>query len=207
MTASTNATAHPAAKPAGLRERMRVTVRAEVVAVARRLFSTQGFDRTTVDQIAAEAGLSRASLFRYFGTKEDIVLVDLEEHGRHMAEALAARPEQERPWPALRRTFDVLVRLHEDTPEEVLSYLRMLQETPSLRARNFEKQLKWQELLVPEIARRLGVAPDQPDDPRPNALVAAALACLDAAATGWVAGEGSVPFATLLDRAMGALTE
>ncbi|WP_338785161.1 TetR family transcriptional regulator [Streptomyces sp. DG1A-41] len=102
MTDSAGTPARPAAKP-GLRERMRATVHAEVVDVALRLFIEQGFDRTTVDQIAAESGLSRASLFRYFGTKEDMVLVGLEGTGRQIAEALAARPDDERPWEALRR--------------------------------------------------------------------------------------------------------
>ncbi|KUO15390.1 TetR family transcriptional regulator [Streptomyces dysideae] len=197
----------PARKPPGLRERMRATVRAEVVEVAHRLFAEQGFDRTTVDQIAGEVGLSRASLFRYFGTKEDIVLGRLEESGRQIAEALAARPDDERPWEALRRALDVLTRMNEAAPEQTLVYLRMLQETPSLRARHHEKQLSWQELLVPEIARRLGVGPDRPEDTRPGALAAAALACLDVAATGWVACEATVPLAVLLDRAMGALEE
>ncbi|MFF5372762.1 TetR/AcrR family transcriptional regulator [Streptomyces sp. NPDC013187] len=195
-----------AAKP-GLRERMRATVQAEVTDVALRLFTEQGFDGTTVDQIAAEAGLSRASLFRYFGTKEDIVLVGLEDTGRQIAEALTARPDGERPWEALRRAFDILIRMNEAAPEQTLSYLRMLQETPSLRARHHEKQLRWQELLVPDIARRLQASLDQPEDPRANALVAAALACLDAASTGWVACEGAVPLAVLLDRAMGAFVE
>ncbi|MER5836751.1 helix-turn-helix domain-containing protein [Streptomyces sp. NPDC002130] len=120
---------------------MRATIRAEVTEVALRLFIEQGFERTTVDQIAAEAGLSRASLFRHFGTKEDIVLVDLEEIGRQIADALAARPDEERPWEALPRAFDVMTRMNEAAPERTLSYLRMLQDTPSLRARHYEKQL------------------------------------------------------------------
>ncbi|WP_030037888.1 TetR/AcrR family transcriptional regulator [Streptomyces resistomycificus] len=208
MTDSAASTsAQSAAKPPGLRERMRATVRKEVVEVALRLFVEQGFDRTTVDQIAGEVGLSRASLFRYFGTKEDMVLQGLEESGRQIAEEFAARPEDERPWESLRRAFDVLTRSNEAAPERALSYLRMLQETPSLRARHFEKQLRWQEMLVPEIARRLDVSLDRPEEIRPNALAASALACLDAAATGWVACEGTVPLAVLLDRAMGTLTE
>ncbi|MGW0841251.1 TetR family transcriptional regulator [Streptomyces sp. NPDC002787] len=207
MTEPARSADRPARKPPGLRERMRATVQAEVVEVAHRLFTEQGFDRTTVDQIAGEVGLSRASLFRYFGTKEDIVLGRLEESGRQIAEALAARPDDERPWEALRRAFDVLTQMNAAAPEQSLSYLRMLQETPSLRARHYEKQLSWQELLLPEIARRLGVSPDRPEDTRPSALAAAALACLDVAATGWVACEGTVPLAVLLDRAMGALRE
>ena len=99
------------------------------------------------------------------------------------------------------------LRCPKTAPERTLSYLRMLQEAPSLRARHDEKQLRWQEMMVPEITWRLGASPDQPEDPRPNALVAAALACLDAASMGWVACEGAVPLTVLLDRAMGAFTE
>ncbi|MDX3638561.1 TetR family transcriptional regulator [Streptomyces sp. MB09-02B] len=208
MSETPRTAAQPARKPPGLRERMRATVQAEVVEVAHRLFTEQGFDRTTVDQIAAEVGLSRASLFRYFGTKEDIVLGRLEETGRRIAEELAARPDDEQPWQALRRAFDALTRINETAPpERVLSYLRMLQQAPSLRARHHEKQLGWQKLLVPEIARRLGADPSRSEDPRPGALVAAALGCLDVASAAWVACEGTVPLAVLLDRAMGALAE
>ena len=186
---------------------MRAAVREEVIAVAQRLFNEQGFDRTTVDQIAAETGLSRASLFRYFGTKEDIVLSGLQDVGRHIAAELAARPDDERPWEALRRAFDVTVRWTEERPEQALSSQRMFKETPSLRARSFEKRLAWQELMVPDIARRLRADRGRPEDVRPAALVAAALACLDTALTRWVACEGAVPMAELLDRAMGAITE
>lgn len=207
MTDSADIANRTSPKPPGLRERMRATVRAEVTEVALRLFTAQGFDQTTADQIATEAGLSRASLFRYFGTKEDIVLAGLEGDGQEVAEALASRPDEERPWPAMRRAFDVLVRVNEEAPEQTLSFLRLLQETPSLRARHFEKQLRWQEELVPEVARRLGASTNRPEDPRPTALVAAALACLDAAARAWVACEGDVSLASLLDRAMGALAE
>ncbi|MDX5564155.1 hypothetical protein PYK79_13690 [Streptomyces sp. ID05-04B] len=80
-------------------------------------------------------------------------------------------------------------------------------DTPPLPARHFGKQLGRQELLVPELARRLGGDPDRPEDPRPTALVAAALACADAATTGWVACEGTVPMAVLLGRAMSAVAE
>ncbi|WP_327320947.1 hypothetical protein [Streptomyces sp. NBC_01235] len=61
-------------------------------------------------------------------------------------------------------------------------------------------------MLAPEIARRTGAGPGRPEDPRPNAPAAAAAGCPDAAATGWVACEGKVPLAVILDRAMSAPT-
>src|ERR1700722_18266982 len=188
----------------GLRNRMREAMRAEVVETAFRLFAEQGFERTTVDQIAAEAGLSRTTFYSYFGTNEDVVLSHLEGLGHQMSEALAGRPDTEDPWQSLRRAFGVITEGIDQTPGHALALMRMLQETPSLRARHWEKQLAWQSLLVPKIARRLagGAAADL----RPRALAGSALACLDAATDAWTAGDGEVPLPALLDQAMGTLT-
>ena len=77
----TETAASPAGVPDGLRSRVRRAMRAEVAAAALELFITQGFDNTTIDQIAAAAGMSRSSFFRYFPTKEDTVLGDLAGYG------------------------------------------------------------------------------------------------------------------------------
>ncbi|MDH6590012.1 AcrR family transcriptional regulator [Streptomyces sp. SAI-133] len=195
----------PTERPS-LRDRQRAAVRAEVTDVALRLFAQQGFDQTPVDQIAAEAGLSRATLFRHFGTKEDIVLGDLKDRVHEIADVLASRPENETPWEALRHTFRVITGAWDKAPQQALDYLRMIRETPSLRARYWEKQLSWHEALLPETARRLNLDADDLADPQPDALVGSALACLDAAAATWVACEAAVPSSLLLDRAMAALT-
>lgn len=196
-----------AATRPSLRERVRASVRAEVTDVALRLFAEQGFEQTTVDQIAAEAGISRATLFRHFGTKEDIVLGRLKERGEQIGEVLRSRPEDEAPWDALRHTFHVLTDANDNAPEPALRYLRMVRETPSLRARYWEKQLTWHAALAPEIGRRLAARTDEADDPRADAMVGAALACLDAAISAWVACDAATSASTLLDRAMGALTD
>jgi len=190
--------------PPTLRSRATRAVRAEIAAVAMRLFLEQGFEKTTVDQIAAEAGLSRTSFFRYFATKEDVVLGHLEELGQLVLDALAARPAAEPAWQALRHAFDLLIEEGNALPEQGLAMSRMLQDTPSLKARQLGKQLGWQDLLAPEVARRLGVPAEAPD-PRPRALVAAALGCLNAAVDVWTAGGGAVALPDLLDQAMSAL--
>jgi AcrR family transcriptional regulator len=197
------ATAPPHAPPT-LRNRATRAVRVEIAAVAMRLFVEQGFDKTTVDQIAAEAGLSRTSFFRYFATKEDVVLGHLEELGQQVLDALVARPAAESPWQALRHAFDLLVEESAKLPEQGLSMRRMLHDTPSLKARQLGKQLGWLDLLVPEVARRLGVAGVAPDA-RPRALVAAALGCLNAAVDVWTDSGGTVSLPTLLDQAMTAV--
>jgi AcrR family transcriptional regulator len=193
----------PSHAPPTLRNRATRAVRAEIAAVAMRLFVEQGFDKTTVDQIAAEAGLSRTSFFRYFATKEDVVLGHLEELGQRVLDALVARPAGEPPWQALRHAFDLLVE-EAKLPEQGLSMRRMLRDAPSLKARLLGKQMGWLDLLVPEVARRLGVAGPAPDV-RPRALVAAALGCLNAAVDVWTDSGGSVSLPALLDQAMTAV--
>jgi AcrR family transcriptional regulator len=188
----------------GLRNRMREAMRAEVVETAFRLFAEQGFEHTTVDQIAAAAGLSRTTFFRYFGTKEDVVLSHLEGVGHQLSTALAGRPDTEDPWQSLRRAFGVVTAGIDRTPGHALALMRMLRETPSLRARHWEKQLAWQSLLIPEISRRLGSG--SAADLRARALAGSALACLDAATEAWTAGNGEIPLPVLLDQAMGTLT-
>ena len=179
-------------------------MKAEAVAVASRLFDDQGFDNTTVDQIAAEAGLSRATFFRYFKTKEDVALDDLQALGQRVAAAFASRPDDERAWVALRRAFEVITEDKASEPDRSLRFFTMLCGTPSLKARHWEKQQRWHELLDPEMRRRLGRS-SAIHDPVAAAAVGAGLACLDAATEAWLACNGTKPLASLLDQSMGAL--
>ncbi|WP_211304794.1 TetR family transcriptional regulator [Umezawaea tangerina] len=189
----------------GLRDRARRAMRAEVAVVAFDLFARRGFDHTTVDDIARAAGMSRTSFFRYFPTKEDVVLGHLEELGGLIEATVKARPCGEDPWLGLRAGFQAAYESSGSSPVRALSLGRMLAETPSLKARQVEKQARWQNLLVPEVARRLGLA-DDPADPRPRALVAAALGCLDAAFQAWATTDGEVGMPAFIDRAMDVVT-
>ena len=202
MVTASKPSAAPAASPT-LRDRTLRAVRAEVAAVAMRLFLEQGFDKTTVDQIAAAAGMSRTSFFRYFATKEDLVLGHLDELAYRVLDAFVARPESERVWKSLRRAFDSLIEETAASPEENMRMARMLRDTPALKARQLGKQLGWHAVLGPEVARRLHIA-DDAYDARPRALVAAAMACLNAAVETWTAANGTIDLAALLDQAMDA---
>ena len=189
----------------GLRERTRRAVQAEIGDVAMRLFLERGFEATTMEQIANEAGISRRSLFRYFGTKEDIVLGNLVEAGLAVRDALEARPAGEPPWEALRAAFGSLALDPKYSPERNLAISKMLYGTPSLRAGHFEKQLRWQELLVPNIRMRLGAETGDAADPRAEAIVACALTCLAVANEIWTRSEGEADLAQLFDEAVAAV--
>jgi AcrR family transcriptional regulator len=200
--------ATPPAPSAGtdLRSRTRRALQAEITAVAFDLFDRQGFEATTINQIAAAAGLSRSSFFRYFATKEDVVLLGVEERGLVLRDALAARPPDESPWEALRHALAVIVKINIENPDRILRLSRIMHATPSLQARQMQRENTWHRLLVPEIARRLGPS-SGPIDPRPAALASAALGCLHAATTVWRDCDAQADLAALLDQAMSALRD
>jgi AcrR family transcriptional regulator len=97
----------------GLWSRTRQAAFAEIAEVAMDLFLEKGFEATTFDDIAAAVGISRRSLFRYFGTKEDIVLWGMADEGALARDALAERPDDEPLWTSL---LNVLVTLLDQQP-------------------------------------------------------------------------------------------
>nr|WP_269329805.1 TetR/AcrR family transcriptional regulator [Kineosporia babensis] len=169
-----------------------------------RLFRENGFEATTVDEIARAAGISRRSFFHYFGSKEDLVMGDTEALGQSVRAALEARPPDEGAWPAIRAAFEVLQEKH-GSVDDRFELARMYHHAPSLRARHLEKHLRWQELLAPDIQRRLGLPGSEAVDPRARAFVAAALACLDAAVDAWFESGGEADPGQLFDEAVAAL--
>jgi AcrR family transcriptional regulator len=183
--------------------RSRQAAYAEITTVAMGLFLEQGFEQTTIDQIADTSGISRRSFFRYFGTKEDIVLGDLAGQGALVQQALENVPLTVAPWDALRTALHAVDALQVD-PEVTLKISKMMYGTPSLRARSIEKHLHWQSLLVPNIRLRLGIDGDDLTDPRAEAIVASAIACLDVAGETWTRSGGAGDLADLYDRAVEA---
>ena len=188
-----------------LRDHARGAVRDEVMRQAWLLFSEQGFEATTVDQIAAAAGMSRRTFFRYFAGKDELVLARLVESGENVAEALRGRPADEPVWTALRRAFDGQLAEQEAHADRARPLLVMLHTEPAVRAPVVEWRRRWQELLEPAVAERLpprrgGSVPDV----RAAAIVAGALSCLETAQGAWAEHPGS-RLPTLLDQAMAAL--
>jgi len=190
----------------GLRDRTRRAVRADIAAAAMRLFLEQGFEATTMDQIARQVGISRRSLFHYFGTKEDIVLGDHAEQGETVRAALAARPADEDPWTAIRAALKTLLDTMPYSLPEFLRINRMLKQSPALRARHVEKQQQWLDVLTPGVvARTATTAPEPISQLRAGAVVAAAISCLEVATAAWVRSDGRLDLEALYDEAVAAV--
>lgn len=154
-------------------------VAASIAGTALVLFDKKGFDGVTVDEIASASGISRRSFFRYFATKEDIVVAGHAAFGERIVEIVKARPRDEGVWVSLRRGYDILVENVDRDPEGAARTMRIINSTSSLRAHTIEKHSVWAVGLVPEIADRLGDANARRLEA--DALVHASLACLDVA--------------------------
>ncbi|MCF4123378.1 TetR/AcrR family transcriptional regulator [Antribacter sp. KLBMP9083] len=189
-------------KQTPLREQTRNVVRSLLAQTAVELFAAQGYDDTTLDEVAAAAGVSRRTLFNYFRNKEDLALSGLSEQGELIAASLAERPADEDPWTSLRAAFQVLEEI-ETTAERRLELITLLFGNETLRAGHAEKQARWQDLLAPLIEPRLPESDRRALEAR--TIAAAAIACLQAANEEWVRLSGQVDLFDLYDTAVRAI--
>jgi AcrR family transcriptional regulator len=188
----------------GLRERTRNMVRAELAQAALRLFVEQGFEETTVEQIAAATGLSRRSFHRYFASKEDVFGQWFVETGQQLAAALESRPADEPAWLALRRAFDDLIQGLSSRPE-AFDITRMILKTPALHATHLQKHALWRDALADVLRRRPAENGQARSELAAVAIAGAALAGLDSAQAEWVAEGNEQPLDALVDQAMNAV--
>jgi AcrR family transcriptional regulator len=184
-----------------IREQTRAVVRSLLARTALELFAANGYDNTTVDDVAAAAGVSRRTLFNYFRNKEDLALSSLSEQGELIAARFAERPTDEDVWDSLRAAFQVLAEI-DTTPERRLELVKLLFGNDTLRAGHAEKQARWQDLLAPLIEPRLPESEHRNLEAR--AIAAAAITCLQAANEEWARLDGQAQIFDLYDTAVHA---
>ncbi len=181
----------------------------ELTLVAQDLFLENGYEGTTVDEIAAAAGMSKRTFFRYFASKDDLVIGKYDLFGDRLADAFDDRPQDEPVWESLRRVFDITLDYVQDDRARARgdAMERIVRSSPQLNARYLEKMQRVQEILVGRVAARLGdqagAAPTGVDA-KPAAIVGAAFACMQAARGAWLQSDQSQPFGAYLDEAMAA---
>ncbi|WP_371527530.1 TetR family transcriptional regulator [Streptomyces sp. NBC_01283] len=157
MRAMTAARITPSA-PLGLRERKKLKTRIAIREATYRLIEEQGYDATTVEQIAEAAEVSASTVFRYFPTKEDIVLTD--EYDPLLEDELRARPAGEPIVESLRYVLRSAVGLgFRESPEEVRLRTRLMVEVPAVRSRMLESMSVTGRMLCRVIADRTGRDP------------------------------------------------
>ena len=187
-----------------LREIARAAVRAQLTATAMELFARDGFEQITVEQIAAAAGVSERTMFRYFHTKEDIIVGHLDGIGQRIAEALAARPPQEPPWTALRHAMQPHLDELARNAQANLQLASILAQTPALQPALLNKRARWADALVPHVLKRLA-GPAGTRELRARTIANCALACLNITVDQWTRTDGTAPLDSLLDATFAAV--
>jgi AcrR family transcriptional regulator len=144
--------------PAGLRERKKARTRAAIRDHAMRLFEEQGYAATTVDQIVEAADVSQSTFFRYFPTKEDLVLTD--DFDPLIVAAMRAQPADMDPIETIRQAIHtVSAEISDADWEREQQRQRIFQSDPDLRGRAMQQYLETIDLLADVIAERAGLAP------------------------------------------------
>jgi AcrR family transcriptional regulator len=177
-------------------------VRVKIARVAVELFAVRGYEQVTVDEIAAAAEMSQRTFFRYFATKDEVVL----EYAEHLTDRVVAvfrdRARSEGPVTALRNAFVVTSRVARDDREHVLRIGRILDASPVLRP-VAQGQVMGSQVLLAEVAAHMGV---KNKDPRPRAVVASMGAVAVSEWHAWVRDGGRGDPSERVGRALDILT-
>jgi len=143
----------------GLRERKKARTRASLREHALRLFSEQGYQATTIEQIAAAAEVSPSTFFRYYPTKEDVILQD--DFDARVFEALERQPPELPPLAAIRAAFREGAGTLTPQEWEELTFASTLTMTvPEIRARSLDEFNRTISKMCEALAKRTGRAPD-----------------------------------------------
>jgi mycofactocin system transcriptional regulator len=182
--------------------RRRATSRAELEQAAFALFAARGFDGTTVDEIAAAAGIGRRTFFRYFPSKNDIPWGAFEDELERMRVRLKACPPEVPLADALRVA---LIDFNRVAPAQVPLHRRRMElilRVPTLLAHSTLRFAAWREVVAEFVAERTG---RRPDDLAPQAIAHAVLGVAIAAYEHWLDDPGA-DLGALLDDAMRQLS-
>lgn len=175
-----------------LRERHAVETRRAIVESANALFIAQGYDATTVDEIAVDAGVSPRTFFRYFPTKDALLFHDLDEKLERVRDEINARPDGERAAESLVAVLsDVAEQLLRSEEQRALA-AQLLRERPSLRS--YQRTTiahHTDDEIIEALARRDNV---DPDDLGLRSVVAAIASCFDIAIRDWFDAGGGDDF-------------
>jgi AcrR family transcriptional regulator len=146
----------------GLRERKKERVRASIQKEALRLFTEHGFDETTVEQIAEAAGVSAATYYRYFASKEDSVISD--DYDPIVIQQILERPADEPLIESMRAIMTgVIIKYFVQDRDLMIARMNLTRKTPSLQAAFFAEQERSMELFSALIARHVRRPADDVD--------------------------------------------
>jgi AcrR family transcriptional regulator len=120
------------------------------------LFMTQGFESTTIEQIATAAEVGTRTLYRYYPTKESLIVDFVESSLGAAAAELRKQPDDLALPQALYSMIETVMRVTREDSERVLAVYRLAEQAPSVKARLAEQALRWRIEVAGEVSRRTG---------------------------------------------------
>jgi AcrR family transcriptional regulator len=192
--AAASAQAASAQSGGNRRQRKKQRTRDALIEAAMGLFAVQGYDHTAVHEITDAVDVSERTFFRYFASKEDLVLSFVRDGAAAFAEALVARPPQEEPLTAARHAFQMSLRQLPGGAGEAASYLSVMglvDSTPALLAAYLRYVHDHDDEIIQVLAQREGV--DPASDRRPRVLAAVIGSLVFLANRDWRAGDDLGP--------------
>lgn len=136
--------------------RRRSTTQDHIAGVAIELFAARGFDDVSVDDVAAAAGISRRTLFRYYASKSAIPWGDFDAHLQHLRELLSTLSPQISLGEALREALLAFNTYAEHEMAEHRQRMRVILETEALQAYSMTMYAGWREVIATYVAHRIG---------------------------------------------------
>jgi TetR/AcrR family transcriptional regulator, regulator of mycofactocin system len=167
-----------------VRGRRPSTSREDVARAALDLFNRQGYDETTVDEIAGAVGVSRRTFFRYYESKRDVVWGEFDAELVRLRAQLGAAPGDEPMMDVLRRAVVATNRFGAGELRELRIRMGLISSVPTLVAHSAVRYAEWCDVVAGFVAGRIG---GSPDDLGPQTVARAALGAAMAAFTRWAA--------------------
>ena len=180
-----------------LRERNRTRTRRDIENASLELLEKQGYDATGVDEIAELAGVSRATFFRYYPSKEEVLFTNEADAVAEMVAHIAEREDSRQELAALAPPMARFGRgLLDDDSSEGQRLTRLVMTTRELEARSMRMRLRWERGIARQLARERGEEHPAGSD---ILLANLAVACLGAALWVWQASPEDTPIERILE--------
>jgi TetR/AcrR family transcriptional regulator, regulator of mycofactocin system len=162
------------------------TSRRDVARAGLDLFVRQGYDNTTIDQIAAAVGVSRRTFFRYYDSKREVVWGEFDAELRRLRHQLEGAPDDQPMMDVLRQAVMATNRFGAGELDELRIRIGLTSSVPSLVAHSAVRYAEWCEAVAAFVASRIGAAPD---DLGPQTVARASLGAAMAAFASWARGD------------------
>jgi len=173
------------AKPT-LRSRKQQFVRDAIFDAAIELFAAKGFDETTVEEVAKAAGVSRASFFRYFSSKDDLLAQNVMKYGQFLIETIKACPPSFTPFEIIRQTV-LSVAKQTVTHPHTRQVIDIAQRSASATQAHMSRMIEVEGNVAAAFAERIGVA--SKDELEPRLLATLTLSAMNVAIMSWYRGD------------------